>query len=89
MKRFFIGMASGIILTTCIFGSVINNFYPRSAIVKGIQGNTVFFEDSTGHLFAWHGAEDWEIGDHAAMLMDSHGTDRINDDKIIKVMYSY
>lgn len=89
MRKFLLGIALGILMTTCVFGVVINNLYPRSAVVRSIQNDTVYFEDSTGHLFTWRGAEDWEVGDNAAMLMDSRGTKYINDDEIIKVMYSY
>lgn len=63
--------------------------YAKAAIVTNIDrvADVVTFEDCTGNLWDWEGAEDWDVGDGAALLMNSRGTKNIYDDEIISAKY--
>ena len=45
-------------------------------------------EDCNGNLWKFRGVEDWEVGDCASLLMESHGTEKIEDDTIEDVRFS-
>ena len=45
-------------------------------------------EDFNGNLWEFYGCEDWQIGDIASLLMNSHGTEKIFDDKIELARYN-
>lgn len=64
--------------------------YPRTAVVVEIDrpNDTVVCEDSVGMLWAFYGADDWELDDCVSLLMDSRGTDSIYDDSIVAARYS-
>ena len=63
--------------------------YPLTGIVVDLNEttDTVTVETSTGNLFAFHGVEDWQIGDTAAAIMYSNGTETVTDDIILSVRY--
>ena len=44
-------------------------------------------EDTTGNLWSFNGAEDWEINDTCALIMDDNSTKDIRDDIIISTRY--
>lgn len=46
------------------------------------EADIVTCEDCNGNLWEFYGVEDWEVGDCASLLMESHGTKKIEDDTI-------
>lgn len=64
--------------------------YPLVAVVREVDRaeDTVLFEDSTGHRWRIRGAEDWQIGDCAGLLMNDNGTSSVRDDTVIAARYS-
>ena len=62
--------------------------YPDAMTVTDITQDTVTIETSTGNLFQFTGAEDYEVGDMAATIMYSHGTEDVTDDSILCVRYA-
>lgn len=63
------------------------HLYPLSTTVTEINNDTVTVEDSNGNLWSFDGAEDWEVGDGCALIMDDNSTSEIIDDKIISAKY--
>lgn len=60
--------------------------YPECMEVVDIDraADLVTLETSAGHLYQMTGAEDWQRGDLAALLMWSNGTpDDVTDDAIL------
>jgi len=55
--------------------------------VQEIENDTVIVMDGAGNEWAFNGAEDWEIGDIAALLMKDMNTQEIYDDEIVSVRY--
>ena len=66
------------------------NLYPLSARIISINktADEVTAEDSNGNLWGFTGAEDYEINDTVALIMDSKGTQNIKDDEIVSTRYS-
>ena len=65
--------------------------YPRGGIVVDVdrEADRVTIEDGAGLLWDLDGAEDWCIGDGAALLMWDNGTpESIYDDAIVSARYS-
>jgi len=52
------------------------------------EADIVTCEDCNGNLWQFSGVEDWEVGDCASLLMESHGTKKIEDDTIEDVRFS-
>lgn len=65
----------------------ISHLYPLSTTVTEINNNTVTVEDSNGNLWSFNGAEDWEINDSCALIMNDNNTKDIHDDTIISTRY--
>lgn len=65
----------------------ISHLYPLSTTVTEINNNTVTVEDSNGNLWSFNGAEDWQINDSCALIMDDNSTKDIRDDVIISTRY--
>lgn len=65
----------------------ISHLYPLSTTVTKIENNTVTAEDSNGNLWSFDGAEDWEINDSCALIMNDNNTKDIRDDVIISTRY--
>lgn len=63
------------------------HLYPLSTTVTEINNDTVTVEDSNGNLWSFDGAEDWEINDSCALIMDDNNTKDIRDDVIISTRY--
>ena len=63
------------------------NLYPKSVVVETVdaENDIVIVADSNGFLWGFSGCEDWQVGDVAAMIMDSRGTREIFDDAIVVV----
>ena len=66
--------------------SSLHNQYPAAGTVT-VAGDTVYVTDSTGNVWSFEGAEDWQTGDQAAMLMDDNGTETIYDDEVLQIRY--
>lgn len=65
----------------------ISHLYPLTTTVTQINNDTVTVEDSNGNLWSFDGAEDWEVGDGCALIMDDNSTSEIVDDVIISAKY--
>lgn len=63
------------------------HLYPLTTTVTEIKNDTVTVEDSNGNLWSFNGAEDWEVGDGCALIMDDNSTSEIVDDVIISAKY--
>ena len=68
----------------------IQNLYPLSARIISINetADEVTAEDANGNLWGFTGAEDYEINDTVALIMNSKGTRSIKDDEIVSSRYS-
>lgn len=63
------------------------HLYPLSTTVMEINNDTVTVEDLNGNLWSFNGAEDWEINDSCALIMNNNNTKDIHDDTIISTRY--
>lgn len=65
-------------------------YYALATKVVKINRETdvVTCEDCNGNLWEFYGAEDWEVGDNANLLMNSKGTPKIEDDEICGATYA-
>lgn len=63
------------------------HLYPLTTTVAEINNDTVTVEDSNGNLWSFNGAEDWEINDSCALIMNDNNTKDIRDDVIISTRY--
>ena len=63
--------------------------YPMTGTVVDLNetNDTVTIETATGNRFTFYGTEDWQIGDTAAAIMYSNGTETVTDDIILSVRY--
>ena len=68
---------------------VLGNLYPHAGIVTEVNyaEDVVTVQDGAGNLWRFDGAEDWGVGDLAALLMNDNGTEDIRDDSILLVRY--
>lgn len=64
-----------------------SHLYPLSTVVTEINNDIVTVEDSNGNLWSFNGAEDWEINDSCALIMDDNNTKDIRDDVIVSTRY--
>ena len=65
--------------------------YPQTMQVINVNesADLVTMTTATGHIYEMTGAEDWQPGDLAALLMYNSGTpDKITDDQIITARYT-
>lgn len=64
--------------------------YPETFIVVAVDQHHDFItlQDFNGFTWNWNGCEDWMIGDIASAIMDSNGTEAIQDDIILELKYS-
>ena len=65
-----------------------DRLYPQAARVVDIQKDEIYLRDGAGNIWRWQGAEDWQVGDGAAMIMSNNGTKDIYDDIIVSIKYS-
>lgn len=68
----------------------VSEYYALATKVVAIdqEADIVTCEDCNGNLWEFYGVEDWEVGDCASLLMESHGTKKIEDDTIEDVRFS-
>lgn len=66
------------------------DLYPTAGTVVEVnrEEDTVTVMDAAGNLWTFAQADDWQVGDLAALLMDGHNTENITDDEIISVRYA-
>lgn len=64
--------------------------YPETFIVVAVdpEHDFITLQDFNGYTWNWNGCEDWMIGDIASAIMDSKGTEAIQDDEIVMLKYS-
>jgi len=79
------------LIATTVLALTIAGLYPNAGTVTAIdrETDTVTVQVSSGHLFEFLGAEDYDIGDTVAMIMSDNGTpDTILDDLILDCRYA-
>ena len=64
--------------------------YPKAGVVVSVDDakDVIEIETYAGVKYSWHGAEDWQIGDIAALIMYDNGTPQVADDAILAVRYT-
>ena len=77
-----------LIMLLASLGLFSGSIYPQAMTVVSVEDDIVTMETSTGHLFQMYGADDWEVGDLAAVMLFDNGTERIEDDAIIAARYA-
>ena len=63
--------------------------YPSCGRVVKVdrKHDTISIKDTYGNVWVWEGAEDWDKGDHVAMIMYDNFTKKTSDDVIVKLRY--
>ena len=66
------------------------DYYPMTTVVReiDIKNDVVTVENNNGHLYAFTGVEDWQVGDICSLMLDNNGTESIFDDIILKAIYN-
>lgn len=64
-----------------------SQLYPEFGIVVDTSPGTdlVIVRAGNGNLFAFNGVEDWECGDGVVFMLDSMGTEQVDDDEMTGV----
>ena len=92
----FFGIALLIIVaiasTSCMKNDAqlsVDNLYPHSAVVVEVDdvGDCVYSSYYNCEVWMFYVAEDWMIGDIAAMIIDDCGTPEVAGNKIVSVRY--
>lgn len=73
-----------------VYKTKVEHTYATTGFVTNVNYETdiVTVEDYNGTLWQFEGCEHWMVDDLCTMLMDSNGTDKILDDRIVSVRYS-
>lgn len=93
-KLFALAAIAAVSSTITSYAGTNNNYgteiYPAVAIVASVDeaADTVAAELANGLVYEFYGAEDWQTGDLAALLLDDNGTASVFDDKIVSARYS-
>ena len=92
MKKAFLVVLAIIIIVTTVMtveakAATKKDIYPASMIVIEVENNIVTLEDFNGYTWEFEGAEDWQVGDICACIMNDNGTDKIFDDEIVQTKY--
>lgn len=68
----------------------MGNYYALTTLVVEVdrENDTVTCVDSVGNAWQFYGAEDWQEGDCASLLMWNNGTENVTDDEIHSARYS-
>ena len=79
-----------VILTLVSTTSYTARLYPDAMVVSGFdfESDSVILTDVSGVQWLYRGIDDWMVGDCAACLMDSNGTEDIYDDLIVTARYA-
>lgn len=86
-------LAAAVLIVAAIgfrFDARHSGLYPLSGVVTGfdLTSNSVIVMDASGGIWCFAGIEDWHVGDIAAFIVDSYGTDEVVDDRIVSVRYA-
>lgn len=83
-----IGIVSGFFAGRESIGKEYDRMYPEFGIVVDTSPGTdlVIIRSGNGNLFAFNGVEDWECGDGVVFMLDSMGTEEVDDDEMTGVM---
>lgn len=84
MKKF----VTIVILFVLLAVSASAEIYPQAFIVGNIKDDTLILIDCNGNEWLWEGAEDYDIGDIVAAIMDDNDTMIIYDDIIVTLHYA-
>lgn len=86
----FIGFGAGLMFTpTPSDEELINQYYTAAAVITEVykDKDCAIAENST-RTFIIEDSADWEVGDCASFMLDSHGTDTVLDDTIVQIRYN-
>lgn len=87
----------GFIISLIIFNSPTSkrsidtdNLYSLLGTIEefNYKFDTVKIKTDNGQHWEFEGIEDWFVGDRCIVIIDNNGTEKIKDDKIIKVIYT-
>lgn len=83
-----VGVISGFFSGWKSTKEVYDRMYPEFGIVVDTSPGTdlVIVRAGNGNLFAFSGVEDWECGDGVVFMLDSMGTEEVDDDEMTGVM---
>lgn len=91
MKKIAVALMFAVLMfVMCVMvANAESAIYPTCGVVIEIDEvkNLVYVEDFVGNVWTFYGVEDWAVGDIAAMIMDTMGTECIKDDEIIDIRY--
>lgn len=79
-----------IAILTTISANTTEEIYPRTMVVSetNVETDTVVLTDNTGNVWEFYGVEDWQVGDICSCIMDTNGTQNIEDDIIVDTRYN-
>ena len=86
MKKFVLVF----VLVLCVvWGSACAEMYPElyKVIEVNLEADTVVLVSGNGSLWIWEGAEDWEVDDLAAGIVEDWDTEDLFDDEILTLRY--
>ena len=83
-------MSKAIAIAVSLVLALSSCVYPLCGVVIDVNryDDSITIEDFNGNLWVWQGAEDWCVGDIAAMIMCDNGTSSIYDDTIVSITYN-
>lgn len=89
-KILFLSLALFLLSILIAESEISGNLYPLAGTVVEVNRpeDTVTVQDGAGNLWRFDGAEDWQPGDLAALLMNDCGTEDVRDDVILQVRYA-
>lgn len=83
-------LISLILVLVSLAGIASANIYPAATKVIDVDHTLDFvsFQDANGHVFVQFGAEDWMIGDTAALMLNDMSTPNVEDDEVVMAIYN-
>ncbi len=64
------------------------HLYPATMYIDSIENDVVSMSTETGHVYAYAGASDEEVGGIMSVLLFDSFTPNVTDDRIVQVRYS-
>lgn len=71
------------IIVTIMLAINAGTIYPDTFLVTNVNADIVYAVDCNGNEWVWYGAEDFNKGDYAAVLMFNNQTETIFDDVVL------
>lgn len=68
------------------------SIYPNSGKIQCVdqKNDTFYIVDDAGDVWKMYGVNDWHVGDHCTMIMDTNGTENwIYDDHVLSVRLTH